>query len=98
MPYFYVETKRKVYFEGDRFTKPHTDGDNIRIDARTLRLFATGAHGLTSENARDRSPIQMLWIGLMGVGLLNGTFNLSACNPSLSHEMLVLSFRRDDTP
>ncbi len=69
-----------------------------RIDAWTLRLFATGAHGWASENARDRLPILMLWIGLIGVGLLNGTSSLSACTPSLSHEMLVLSFFRVDTP
>jgi hypothetical protein len=63
-----------------------------------MRLFATGAHGSASENARDKLPILILRIGLIEVGLLNGTFSLSACNPSLSHEMLVLSFCSVETP
>ena len=63
-----------------------------------LWLLATGAHGNASEKARDKLPILILRIGLIEVGLLNGTFSLSACNPSLSHEMLELSFCRVDTP
>lgn len=75
------------------------DKTNSRINACTVFVFATGAHGVSVANARSIFPISMLLIGPSAPsGFTNGTFSVSAWMPALSHEMFDPSACRADLP
>jgi hypothetical protein len=64
----------------------------VPSDALTLLLAADGAHGVSSEKTKAKSPIVMARIGSMGVSDTRGTLRLRACKPLLSHETVEPSF------